>query len=86
MQLAFHTSLCIDLSYIRVKFERSAEFSAMEEQLHKEFRELRQRGIKVKGGGLRVEPSNSWNRVILTIPLYTQMGGFLPLSFVTGSA
>lgn len=32
-----------------MKFERSAEFPAMEEQLHKEFRELRQRGIKVKG-------------------------------------
>ena len=33
----------------RVKFERSAEFPVMEEQLHKEFRELRRRGVKVKG-------------------------------------
>lgn len=35
--------------YRRLKFERSAEFPAMEAQLHKEFRELRQRGITVKG-------------------------------------
>ena len=35
--------------YRHVKFERSAEFPAMEVQLHKEFRELRRRGIKVKG-------------------------------------
>ena len=32
----------------RVKFERSAEYPDMEECLHKEFRELRRKGLKVK--------------------------------------
>ena len=40
---------CFCIVRRRVKFERNAEFPAMEEQLHKEFRELRRRGIKVKG-------------------------------------
>ena len=32
----------------RVKFDRRSQFPAMEEQLHKEFRELRRKGVKVK--------------------------------------
>ena len=32
-----------------MKFDRRAEFPTMEEQLHKEFRELRRKGFKVKG-------------------------------------
>ena len=85
MQLEF-TSLCTDLSYRHVKFERSAKFPAMEEQLYKEFRELRRRELKSRGGGLRVEPSNSWSQVILIIPLCTQMAGFFALCLVTGLA
>ncbi len=33
----------------RVKHKRSGEHPAMEEQLHTEFRELRRKGIKIKG-------------------------------------
>ena len=85
MQLAF-TSLCTDLSYRRVKFERSAKFPAMEEQLHKEFRELRRRGIKVKGWWFKsrakqlLELSNPNNSFV-----YSD-GWFLALSLVTDSA
>ena len=32
-----------------MKFDRQAKYPAMEEQLHKEFRELGRKGIKVKG-------------------------------------
>ena len=32
-----------------MKYERSGEHPAMEEQLHTEFRELRRKGIKIKG-------------------------------------
>lgn len=33
----------------RVMFDRSAQFPAMEDQLHQEFHELRRKGVKVKG-------------------------------------
>ena len=33
----------------RVMFIRSAQFPLMEEQVHAEFRQLRRRGIKIKG-------------------------------------
>ena len=35
--------------YRRVTFDWQAKFPEMEEKLHKEFRELRRKGIKVKG-------------------------------------
>ena len=35
--------------YRRMTFDRQAKFPEMEEKLHKEFRELRRKGIKVKG-------------------------------------
>ena len=44
-----HFSLYTGLSFRRVKFDRRGEHPAMEEQLHKEFRELRRKGMKVKG-------------------------------------
>ena len=36
-----------------MKFDRTGEHPAMEEQLHTEFRELRRRGMKVKGWWFR---------------------------------
>ena len=35
-----------------VKFERTSQYPTMEEVLHKEYRNLQQKGIKVKAGGL----------------------------------
>lgn len=44
---------CNLIDHRRVKFDRSGEFPAMEEQLHTEFRELRRKGLKVKAWWFR---------------------------------
>ena len=64
--------------YLRVK--RIAEFPAMEEQFHMEFRQLRRRCIKVKGWWFK---SRSYNLVSPPILSSAQKAGFLDL--VTGS-
>ena len=63
----------------RVMFIRSAQFSLMEVQVHAEFRQLRRRGIKIKGWWFKNSAKQILTNNILVKIFLFQMAGLLVL-------